>query len=349
MQNNISTSAFGRWVARNQILFIVLMVVMLVAAPLLIGRWGLIMRMFTLIFLNSMLAMGLMVITGYTGMLNMGHAAFYGIGAYTAAVLALTYNQPFWVCFLAATAAAGVAGFLIAFPCLRVTTDFLSLITIAFAEVFLTVASNWMEVTRGPMGLPGIPPIVIAGIKFNTSYHLYYLFLFFALLVYIALSNILGSRVGRSFKAIRDDEICARAQGIDVRYYKVLAFTLGTIPAGMAGALLAYYIQFVGPAMFRFETSLILMNMVILGGLGSLPGAIVGVIFFVGFTELIRPLAVYRVGVGGLTMILLMLFRPQGIMGSAAFAGEGGLQGAITHWRQRLLAGRRKKQALPES
>ena len=296
------------------------------------------MRVMCLIFINSLLSMGLMVITGYTGMLNMGHAAFYGVGAYVAAILALTYNQPFWVCFIAAAVAAGLAGFIIAFPCLRVATDFLSLITIAFAEVFSTIALNWMEVTRGPMGLPGIPTISIAGFEINNSYRFYYLFLIIGVLVFFALTNILNSRVGRALKAIRDDEICAQAQGINIRYYKVLAFVLGTIPAGMAGALIAFFIQFIGPAMFRFETSLVIMNMVILGGLGSLPGALLGAVFFIGFTELIRPLAVYRVGVGGITMILLMLFRPQGIMGSAAFAGMGGLQGKIQRWRMKLLA-----------
>jgi branched-chain amino acid transport system permease protein len=336
MQNQSVVSVIPRWIMNNRILTGIVVLSLLVLAPAVIGGSGLTMRVFSLIFINSLLAMGLMVITGYTGMLNMGHAAFYGIGAYTAAILALTFHQPFLICFLAATVGAGLAGFLIAFPCLRVTTDFLSLITIAFAEVFQTVILNWMEVTRGPMGLPGIPPIVIAGITFDSSIHYYYLFLFIAVMVFIALSNVMSSRVGRSLKAIRDDEICARAQGINVRYYKVLAFVLGTLPAGMAGAMIAFFVQFVGATMFKFEASLIMMNMVILGGLGSLPGAIIGAAFFVGFTELIRPLAVYRVGVGGAIMILLMLFRPQGLMGSKAFAGIGGFENMLIRWRQKL-------------
>jgi branched-chain amino acid transport system permease protein len=345
MNDTTTSNPTKIWIQKNQKLLTLAFIVILLLLPLGFGQQGLIMRVFNLVIINSLLAMGLMVISGYTGMLNMGHAAFYGIGAYTAAVLALTFNQPFWVCFLAATAAAGLFGFLVAFPCLKVTTDFLSLITIAFAEVFLTVVSNWMDVTRGPMGLPGIPGISLGGHALSSASEIYYFFLAIAGVVYLALHNILHSRVGRSLQAIRDDEICASAQGINIRYYKVLAFVLGTIPAGMAGTMIAFYVQFVGPSMFKFDVSLLIMNMVILGGLGSLPGAIVGALFFVGFTELIRPLAVYRVGVGGLTMILLMLFRPQGIMGSAAFAGGGGLQGQIYRLRQKYLARARLEQA----
>jgi branched-chain amino acid transport system permease protein len=336
MQKQSIFSSISQWVAKNNIAKGAIVLALLIVAPAVIGGSGLTMRVFSLIFINSLLSLGLMVITGYTGMLNMGQAAFYGIGAYVAAILALTFHQSFLVCFVAGTVGAGLAGFLIAIPCLRVSTDFLSLITIAFAEIFQTIVLNWMDVTRGPMGLPGIPAITIAGKAFDNSYDYYYLFLAIAVIVYIALNNIMNSRVGRSLKAVRDDEVCARAQGIDVNYYKVLAFVLGTIPAGMAGAMIAFFVQFVGATTFNFETSLIIMNMVILGGLGSLPGAIIGAAFFVGFTEFIRPLAVYRVGVGGLIMILLMLFRPQGLLGTKAFAGIGGFENTLIRWRQEI-------------
>lgn len=324
-----------RWFTVNRKLVSFLILAIVIFLPAVIGHSGILMRIVCLIFINSLLSMGLMVITGYTGMLNMGHAAFYGIGAYTAAILALRFHQSFLVCMLAAGVGAGLAGLLISIPCLKVGTDFLSLITIAFSELFQTVILNWMDVTRGPMGLPGIPPIVIANFTFDTYPRIYYLFLVIAVLVYIALSNIVNSRVGRSLKAIRDDEICARAQGINVRFYKILAFVLGTIPAGFAGAMIAFLVQFVGATTFNLDASLLLMNMVILGGLGSLPGAIVGATFFVGFTELIRTLNIYRIGVGGITMIILMLIRPQGIMGSKAFAGIGGLENAFLRWRQK--------------
>ena len=337
-EGNDRVSPLQLWAEKNKRFIWIGALGIILVLPIFLAGSGLSMRIATLIFIYSLLTTGLMVITGYTGMLNMGHAAFYGMGAYASAILAVTFHQPFWICFLVSALAAGITGFIIAFPCLRVTTDFLSLITIAFAEVFLTIVLSWIDLTRGPMGIPAIPNISIAGFEFDTALEVYYLYFAIALISYISLHNILNSRIGRSFKAIRDDEICAKAQGINVRYYKVLAFTLGTIPAGIAGSLLAYYIQFVGPSMFSFETSLILMNMVILGGLGSLPGAVVGAAIFIVLTEIFRPLAIYRVGVGGATMVLLMLFRPQGIMGSAAYAGQGGFQAAIQRLRQRSSA-----------
>ena len=337
MQTKLSFASIYNWINTHQLAAIGVVVLLLLLTPLVIGQSALMMAVFSLIFIYSLLTMGLMIITGYSGMLNMGHAAFYGVGAYTSAILALRFEQPYWVCILVAMLFTGLVGFLIAFPCLRVTTDFLSLITIAFGEVFLTIAMNWVEVTRGPMGLPSIPKPTFGNLVIDSRLEEYYYFLIIAVIVYLALRNILNSRVGRTLKAIRDDEICARAQGINVRYYKVLAFVLGTLPAGIAGSLIGGYIEFVGHAMFKFEASLLLMNMVILGGLGSLSGAVVGAAIFLGLTEIIRPLAVYRVGVGGAIMIFLMLFRPQGIMGSAAYAGMGGLQGTILRWRQRYL------------
>jgi branched-chain amino acid transport system permease protein len=258
-------------------------------------------------------------------------------------------GQPWWLCLLASAVVTGLAGFLIAFPCLRVATDFLSLITIAFNSVFQTVCLTWVTVTDGPIGIIGVPAPQIAGFVFNTPIRYYYLFLTMAVLTYVALRNILYSRVGRAMISIRDDEICAAAQGINVRYYKVLAFVLGTIPAGIAGCLSAGYLRYVSPIPFSFNQSLKIMNMVILGGLGSLPGSVLGAIFFVAVPEIFRPLAVYEVGIGGIIMILLMFFRPQGILGSAAYAGEGGLQGIIGRWRQRALERRKGNPIRPRS
>lgn len=313
-----------------------------VLLPLVIARSGLLMRISNFILIYALLAMGLNVISGYTGMFSLGHAAFYGLGAYTSTLVTTRLDQPFVLGFLAAALLTGLVGFLIAFPCLRVETDFLSLITIAFGSVFVTTALNWMEVTKGPIGIANVPPPSIGGFRFSTPIRYYYLFLTIVLAIYVGLQNIIHSRVGRALRALRDDEISASAQGINVRYYKVLAFVLGTIPAGMAGSLAAHYLRYVSPTPFAFSQSLKIMNMVILGGLGSLPGSILGAIFLVVVPEIFRPLAVYEVGIGGAIMILLMFFRPQGILGSAAYAGEGGLQGMLARWRQRRAETRRQ-------
>jgi len=319
------------------------LVVALILLPLVVGRYAFIMRMVNFILIYCLLAMGLNIITGCTGLFSMGHAAFYGIGAYASALLMVRFNQPFFVCLAFATIVTGFAGFLIAIPCLRVHSDYLGLITTAFGTVFNTVALHWMSVTNGPLGIPGIPAPSVAGFVFDTPSRYYYLFLAIVVLTYVALHNILDSRVGRALYSIRDDEICAAAQGINVKYYKVMAFILGTLPAGLAGSLAAHYLRFVSPEPFRFVQSTKVMTMIILGGLGSLPGSILGAIFFVVLPEIFRPLAVYEVGIGGLITLALMLFRPQGILGSVAYAGGGGLQGALYRWRQRIQQERRQQ------
>lgn len=301
-------------------------------------------RVVSTVMIYCILAMGNMIISGYTGMLNMGQAAFYGVGAYISALLSVQFQLPFLLCFLLAGIGAGLCGFLLAFPCLRVQTDFLSLITIAFANVFLTVVMNWVSVTRGPMGIPSIPSPSLFGFEFDSPNRMYFLLFTVTVGVYILLSHIIHSKIGRALQATRDDEIGARSVGINVKRQKIFAFVVGTFCAGLAGSLMAHYIQFVGPSNFTFDESLLVMQMCIIGGLGSLPGAIVGASFMMIMPEMIRGLAVYRIGVGGLIMILCMLFRPQGIMGSQAFAGSSGLQDQLKR-RLKLLRTDREKKA----
>ena len=322
-----------QWALAHKRICVGVMLTLLVLFPFTV-RTGMPVRVVSTIMIYCLLTMGNMLISGHTGMLNMGHAAFYGVGAYTSALLSVNLGAPFAVCFLAAGITTGLCGFLIAFPCLRVQTDFLSLITIAFANVFVAILNNWVSVTRGPMGVPGVPTAQLLGYKFDTPLRYYFLLLTVVTIVYVLLRNLVKSKVGRAMQATRDDEIGARAAGINVKRQKVLAFTVGTFVAGLAGSLMAHYIGFVGPGNFTFDESLLVMQMCILGGLGSLPGAIVGASFMTVMPEFIRPLAQYRLGVGGLIMILCMLFRPQGILGSRAFAGDSGLQDKI---KQKLL------------
>lgn len=296
---------------------------------------GMTIRVGTNIMIYAILTMGAMLICGYTGMLNQGMAAFYGVGAYASALLAVNFDLPFILCFLAAGIITALVGLLIAVPCLRVETDFLSLITIAFANIFTAILNNWTSLTRGPAGVPGIPPAELFGFKFNTPVRSFYLMFGVVVLTYVILNNLINSRIGRALQAVRDNEIGASSVGVNVNRNKVLAFAIGTFFAGLAGSLMAHFIGFVGPTNFTFDESLLVLQMCIIGGLGSMPGAIIGAAFFVIMPELIRPLAVYRVGVGGVIMILCMLFRPQGIMGSRAYAGKGGFQEKIRSFLRR--------------
>lgn len=316
-----------------------LMFLLLIVAPFV--TTNLQKRVLTTIFIYCLLSMGNMIISGHTGMLNMGHAAFWGVGAYIAAVLQLRFDVPFLLCFVLAGLGTGLCGFLVSIPCLKLDTDFLSLITTAFSYIFLAVARSWMDVTRGPMGLTGIPQIKIFGYTFKSATSNYFLMLVVAVICYILLSHLVNSKVGRAMQATRDDEIGARSVGVKTNFYKILAFVIGTSVAGLAGALYASYIGYISPNNFVYDTSLTIMQMCIIGGLGSMPGAIVGAAFFIIMPEIIRPLAVYRVGVGGIIMIAFMLFRPQGILGSRAFACESGLQERI---KQKRVEWKMKKQ-----
>lgn len=319
--------------------WLALMFIVLIAAPFVSSN--MVKRVMTTIFIYCLLSMGNMLISGHTGMLNMGHAAFWGVGAYISAVLLLNYQVPFWLCFLLAGLGTGFCGLLVSIPCLRLETDFLSLITTAFSYIFLAVSRSWMSVTRGPMGLPGIPAPSLFGFSFNTPVSQYFLMLVMAIITYILLSNLVNSKIGRAMQACRDDEIGARSVGVKTDFYKILAFVIGTTLAGFAGSLYASYIGYISPNNFVYDQSLTIMQMCIIGGLGSMPGAIIGSVFFLVMPEIIRPLAVYRIGVGGIIMIAFMLFRPQGILGSRAFATTSGLQERI---KQKMVEMKMKKE-----
>lgn len=277
------------------------------------------------ILLYSIVSMSNMIIIGYAGMLSLGHAAFYGVGAYTSALLSIHFNLSFIACFFLSGIVAAILGFLISVPCLRVRADFLGLITLAFLQLFVSIAQNWVSLTRGPMGLTNIPKASLFGFIFDTQSKFFYLALVVTIISYIILKRFMSSPAGRAIQSIRDDEIGARSVGINVNYYKILVFTVGAFFAGVTGCLYVSYVGYVGSSTFTLETSFLLIEMNIVGGLGSLEGAIFGAAFFTIIPEIIRPLAAYRIGVGGLLMLLVVLFRPQGVFGSRAFSGGGGL------------------------
>lgn len=330
---NMTMKVLKETAKKHKKLILGIMFVLLIIFPQVTS--GMVTRVGSTILIYSILVMGEQLICGYTGMLNQGMAAFYGVGAYTSALLAVTFGLPWIVCFLAAGLMSALVGILIAVPCLRVETDFLSLITIAFANIFTAILNNWPKLTRGAAGIPSIPHMEIFGIEFTSAAANFYVILAVTVLVYVLLDNLIKSRIGRAFMAVRDDEIGAKSVGIRINSYKVLSFAIGTLCAGYAGSLMAHYINFVGPTNFTFDVSLLILQMCIIGGLGSMPGAIVGAAFFTIMPELIRPLAVYRVGVGGIIMILFMLFRPQGLLGSKAYAGKGGLEAQMKEFIRR--------------
>jgi branched-chain amino acid transport system permease protein len=271
------------------------------------------------------LAASLNITNGYTGLFSFGHAAFYGIGAYTAAILATRLGWGFALTLPAAAVVAALFGAALALITLRLSGIFLALVTIGFQEITFLVTLNWIALTRGPMGIPGVPPPALGGyeLRGNTGY--YYLILALDVLTLFVVARVVTSRVGRAFVAIREDELAAQASGLPTFRLKVLAFVIATFFAGLAGAFFAHHARFVSADSFRLDETFVILTMLIVGGLGSFLGPIVGAVALVILPEVSRVLAEYRGVVYGLVLIAVILFRPEGVAGVPGIIQPRGL------------------------
>lgn len=279
-------------------------------------------RLVTTVFIYSLTALGLMLIFGFTGMMCTGIAAFYGTGAYVTAIFSTRFDWPFIPCLLMSGVITGIVGFIICLPCLRLSADFVGLLSTALLNIFLAIVRAWTPVTNGASGIVGIPHPVLFGYEFKSKLDYYYLMFIVAVIIYLLVRNILNSKIGLCMKGIRDNEIGTIAVGVKSKRMKLLTFTIGSLVSGIAGSLYAYYISAITPDNFIFAVSTTFVQMCVIGGLGTLSGAIIGTVFVTFLPEVFRELAVYRLGVGGLIMVVLMVIRPQGISGSKAFAAD---------------------------
>lgn len=235
------------------------------------------------------------------GLLSLANAAFMGIGAYTAALLTLNYDWPFPAALAAGSLAPAVVALLIGVPTLRLSGVYLAMATLAFGEVTRVLILN-LEITGGPEGLNGIPLL-------TEGWHIAV-----ALIVVVyALERLRRSRVGRAFEAIKEDDVAARLMGINVDRHKLLAFTLGAVVAGLAGALNAHYTFFISPREYGFENAVDILTMTVLGGIGSLVGPLLGALLLTLLPELLRFLHDYRLAVNGIVLVLVVLFLPTGL------------------------------------
>jgi branched-chain amino acid transport system permease protein len=261
------------------------------------------------------LTLGLNITNGWTGLMSFGYAAFYGIGAYTAGILATRYAVPFWLTFPLAGLVAGVFGVAIALPTLRLKGIFLALITIGFQEIVFLVTLNWVSLTRGPMGIPGIPPPSIGGYSFVSNRDYFYLILALNILIIFIVARVMDSRVGRAFIAIREDEVAAQSVGIPIFRTRILSFVISTVMAGVAGAFFAHHARFISADSFRLDETFLILTMLIVGGMGTLVGPVIGAVFLVILPEASRFLVQFRELVYGVILIAVILFRPEGIAG----------------------------------
>jgi branched-chain amino acid transport system permease protein len=273
----------------------------------------------------SILALSLNLLLGYTGQLSLGHAAFFGIGAYTSALLALKLDWSFWLALPSAAVTAGLAGWAIGRLALKLRGAYFVLVTISFAGVISLVSVNWMELTNGPLGLPGVPPPELGPWSFRTKRAYYYLVLAGAALAYLVCHRLVHSRVGRALVALRENEPLAESVGIDGTRYLVLAAVVSAALAGVAGSLYAHYTRFVSPEVFLFTYTVTMVIMVIAGGQGTLVGPVIGALLFTALPEALREAMAWQwqMLAYGVVLVALVFFLPRGIVPS------------VQRWRRR--------------
>ena len=295
------------------------------------------LRVGNVVLVYAILALGLNFTVGWTGQVSLGHAGFWGIGAYTTAILTakLAAWSPWGAMALGATL-AGLTGVLLGLPTLRIKGHYLALATIGFGEVVQLVFNNWRPVTGGADGVPGIPVLAIGPFAFDTERREFYLLLVAVALLTVGAARIRDSGFGRAFMAVRDNELAADVAGVPTTSVKTLAFALGAAYAGLAGSLYAHLLRYVSPDVFGFEQSLLILSMLVIGGLGSLAGALVGALVGVALPELLRIFGVYYMAVYSLLVILVIVFMPTGLVGVAR---RGGPRERPPGWLARVGAG----------
>jgi branched-chain amino acid transport system permease protein len=268
-----------------------------------------------LVGIYVILALGLNVVVGFTGLLNLGFVAFYALGAYSYALLNTRFGLGFWTALPFSVGLSAIAGFLLAVPALRLRGDYLAIVTLGFGEITRLILNNWDSLTMGPNGISGISAPGIFSLSLGKLSYFYYLVLFFVLITFFITKRVYSSKIGRAWVAIREDEIASSIMGINTTIYKLYAFAFGAFWAGLAGAVFAGKMQFVSPESFTFMESVLILCMVILGGLGSIPGVILGAFILVLLPEMLREIQLYRMLALGAGLVLLMVFRPQGLFG----------------------------------
>jgi branched-chain amino acid transport system permease protein len=303
---------------RQRIAFAVLGAVALLA-PLLAPN-DYVMGVIARICLYAVLALGLNIVVGFAGLLDIGYVAFFGIGSYVYAFLASPHfgiHLPFLVALPIVVAATAVSGVIIGAPTLRVRGDYLAMVTLGFGEIVYLLLVNLdrpVNITGGPSGIIGVDPPSLGGLTPDNNVEYYFLFLAFLAFAVVISMRLRDSRIGWAWQAIREDELAAQAMGINVFVAKLQAFAIGASFAGVGGCLLASWQHSVFPANFMFTESINILAMVILGGMGNLLGVILGAALIVALPELFREFEQYRLLAFGFMLMALMVFRPQGLL-----------------------------------
>lgn len=286
-----------------------------IALPFLIDN-GYLIQTLTNAWLYALLGLSITLVAGTSGQVSLGHAALLAIGGYTSALLASNLGWPVWLTLLIGGFAAAGIGTLLVSPAFRLRGHYVSIATLGIGEIVALVILNWESVTRGPIGVAGIPPLSLFGYELYDTNAIYWFA--FALMAALALLQLrlLGSHLGRTLRAVRDDDVAARSFGIGLNRYKGLAFAFGGFFAGISGAFTAHMYSYINHETFNTQISVLALTIAILGGMGNVGGAILGSLALIGLPEIFRVAAEYRILFYGIALVLLVRFRPQGLLGT---------------------------------
>ena len=326
----VDKSAKNRWMAmpaqkqkNGRLIGIGLAVLLLVLLPWIVGQF--LSQALFLVGLYVMMGLGLNIVVGYAGLLDLGYVAFFAFGAYTMGILTSTgalgrSDMGFWLALPVAAIVGVVWGLLLGFPVLRMRGDYLAIVTLGFGEIIRILAtSDWLSpIGGGPQGILHIPYPELFGVKFNQPQMMYYLVVLGSLLVAFITIRLRDSRLGRQWMAMREDEDVAEAMGINLVSTKLLAFSIGAAFSALAGAIFAARLGNIFPHSFNLLISINVLSLIIVGGLGSIPGVVVGALILVGLPELLREFTEYRLLMYGILLIIMMLFKPEGFWPSEA-------------------------------
>jgi branched-chain amino acid transport system permease protein len=289
--------------------------VFFVAFPVMFSTYQ--VNIMTTALLYVMLGLGLNIVVGLAGLLDLGYVAFYAVGAYSYALLNHHFGLGFWAVLPVGAILGAFFGILLGFPVLRLRGDYLAIVTLGFGEIIRLILENWNAFSFGPSGIAGIDRPGLFNIPLSleeASIYLYYLMIMLCLFTMAIVNRLRNSRIGRAWVALREDEIACQAMGIDKTKTKLTAFALGATWAGMAGVIFAAKTTFINPSSFTFLESAMILSIVVLGGMGSIAGVIVGALILILSPEYLRALGSYRMLLFGAVMVVMMVFRPQGII-----------------------------------
>lgn len=307
---------------KQKLLYLALLVGALIVAALFPKFAGsnYILRVGILAMINVALVGSLNLVNGYIGQFNLSHVGFYCVGAYTAAILSTRYHFSFWLLLPLSGLMAAAVSMLLGVPTLRLKGVFFTITTLGFSEIIRMTVLNWESLTRGTMGIPGIPYPVLFGMKLKSNAEFYWIILGIAIVAYISIYLLINSRIGRAWIAIREDEAAARSMGVETYKYKLMNLAISAFWAGVVGCFYAFFSAYVSADSFKLDESFSMVAMLLVGGQGTMLGPAVGAIVLTVLPEVFRSLVEYRLVIFGAAIVIMILLRPQGIVGGFRLA-----------------------------